>query len=344
MIIRNIVLLAVMFASVSTASAQWYKTENDTTYVADYTKDLTVRMYASRKYNYYDLKDSRLKKELLYRPNTGTNLGIGANYKFIGINIGLNFPFVNNHKKEYGKTKYLDLQAHLYLRKFVVDFYGQYYKGYYQAERKPSAFNSTQQGLVALRPDMENKNIGLNVQYIFNDERFSYRASYLQNEYQKKSAGSLIVGAEIFAWQMRGDSALIPSDYGHPGFFDDEPFTRSGTVSLAVNVGYAHTFVIAKYFFITASLSAAGGFNHTGLRYHNDDQPRMRGFGWQLNNTVRFATGYNSRRWFAGLHYVDMMTRSASPIANAHQHFGAGNMRFSVVRRLSLKKPLFKGF
>lgn len=338
---RNLVLLAVMFASVS-ASAQWYKTENDTAYVEDYTRDLTVRLYASRKYNYYDLKDNRLKKELLYRPNTGTNLGFGVNYKFIGLNIGFNFPFVNNRHAKYGDTKYIDLQAHLYLRKFVVDFYGQSYEGYYQAERKPSVFNSSQQGLIALRPDLENQNLGLSVQYIFNDERFSYRAAYLQNEYQKRSAGSLIVGAEAFAWQMKADSALIPSSYVE-GFFDDEPFRHSSAVSLAVNIGYAHTFVILKHFFITASLSAAGGVNHSGFRY-GDGHPRMRAFGWQLNNTVRFATGYNSRRWFAGLHYVDMMTRSASPIPKTYQNFGAGNMRFSVVRRFTLKKPLIGKF
>ncbi|GEP93768.1 DUF4421 domain-containing protein [Chitinophaga cymbidii] len=341
MIKRNLALLAVMFAFVP-ATAQWYKTVNDSAYVEDYTQDLTVRVYGSRKYNYYDLKDRDPKKELLYRPNTGTNLGFGANYKFVGLNIGFNFPFINNRHDKYGETKYLDLQAHLYLRKFVVDFYGQYYKGYYEAERKPSAFNSVQQGLIALRPDLENKNIGLSFQYIFNDERFSYRAAYLQNEYQKRSAGSLIVGAEAFAWQMRGDSALIPSNYTE-GFFDDEPFTQSGAVSLAMNIGYAHTFVILRHFFITASLSAAGGISHSGFRY-DDGRPRMRGFGWQLNNTVRFAAGYNARRWFAGLHYVDMMTRSRSPIPGAHQNFGAGNMRFSVVRRFTLKKPLIGKF
>lgn len=343
MMMRNAVLLVLMAVPVTTASAQWYKTENDTAYVADYTRDLTVRLYGSRKYNYYDLKDSRLKKELLYRPNTGTNLGFGVNYKFVGLNIGFNFPFINDHKSEFGDTKYVDLQAHLYLRKFVVDFYGQYYEGYYQAERKPRVFNSAQQGLAALRPDLENESLGLSVQYIFNDERFSYRAAYLQNEYQKRSAGSLMVGAEAFAWQMRADSALIPSDLGHPGFFDNEPFSRTGAVSLAVNIGYAHTFVILKHFFITASLSAAGGINHSGFRYV-DGRPRMRAFGWQLNNTVRFAAGYNSRRWFAGLHYVDITTRGASPVAGAYQNFGAGNMRFSVARRFSLKKPLIGKF
>lgn len=339
MIKRSIVLLAVLFVFASTSSAQWYKTDNDTAYVEDYTNDLTVRLFGSRKYNYYDLKDNDLKQEVLYRPNTSTNLGFGVNYKFIGINIGLNFPFVNDRNDKYGKTKYLDLQSHLYVRKFVLDFYGQYYQGYYQADRKPSVFRSQQQELITLRPDMINTNLGASFQYIFNDEKFSYRAAYLQNEYQKKSAGSFMVGADAFAWQMRGDSSLVPSNM--PDFFNDQPFSRTGSISLAANVGYAYTLVIVKHFFVTASLSLAGGVNRTTFGFQNGEE-KQSNWGWQLNNTIRFAAGYNSRRWFAGLHYSDMTTRGASPVDMAHQNFGAGILRASVARRFTLKKPLIK--
>jgi hypothetical protein len=242
--IRCVVLLLVLSSSVS-AQQRWKKlflTENDPAYIEDHTRDLTVRIYGSRKYTYYDMVDKRLKEELLYRPNTSNNVGFGFNYKFLGINFGFKLPFINNDDDKYGKTKYLDLQSHLYLRKLVIDFYGQYYKGYYLANRR---FNSQ---ALTLRPDMYNTDLGLNVQYIFNDKKFSYRAAYLQNEYQKKSAGSFIVGGEVFAWKMKGDSALIPSNLGIEGFFDNEPFHKTGSVSIAANVGYAHTFVIKKYF------------------------------------------------------------------------------------------------
>ncbi|MBE9517967.1 MAG: DUF4421 family protein [Bacteroidetes bacterium] len=38
--------------------------------------------------------------------------------------------------------------------------------------------------------DLRTNIIGLNVQYLFNSERYSYKASFLQNEFQKRSAGS----------------------------------------------------------------------------------------------------------------------------------------------------------
>lgn len=337
--IRCVVLVLVLFLSASAASAQQrlkrlLQTKNDSAYIEDHTEDLTVRIYGSRKYTYYDMVDKRLKEEVLYRPNTSNNLGVGFNYKFIGINIGFKLPFINNDDEQYGKTKYLDLQSHIYLRKLVIDFYGQYYKGYYLANRR---FNGR---ALDVRPDMHNTGLGLNIQYIFNDKKFSYRAAYLQNEYQKKSAGSLIVGAEAFAWRMKGDSALIPSNLGIEGFFDNETFNKTSSASIAANVGYAYTFVIKKHFFVTASLTGSAGVNQTVLNYI-DGRSKRREFGWQLNNTVRFSAGYNSSKYFVGVHYVDLVTRSESHVARTYQTFGTGNFRVSLAKRFALKKPLF---
>lgn len=319
---------------------QLLKVENDPVYVEDHTEDLTLRLFGSRKYTYYNMKDRGLKEEVLYRPNANNNVGFGFNYKLIGVNFAFNLPFINDDDDKYGDTKFLDLQAHLYLRKLVVDFYGQYYKGYYEARREKRISNAFARNPVSFRPDILHTDLGLNVQYIFNDKRFSYRAAFMQNEYQKKSAGSFLVGGEVFAWQLRGDSALVPAGFDSPGFFNDEPFRGTSTVSVAANAGYAYTLVLAKHFFITASLSASAGLNHTRFRY-SDGRFSTTGWGWQLNNTVRFAAGYNSSYYYFGLHYTDMITRSDAPVPRAHQVFGTGNLRFSIARRLVLKKPIF---
>ncbi|RPE12230.1 DUF4421 domain-containing protein [Chitinophaga lutea] len=335
-------MLCLTTARVATAQKilQLVQVENDSSYVEDHTEDLTLRLFGSRKYTYYDMKDRGLKEEVLYRPNSANNVGFGVNYKFIGLNFAFNLPFINNDNEKYGKTKFLDLQAHLYLRKLVVDFYGQYYKGYYEAAATRRISNAFPRKAVSLRPDMLNTDLGLHVQYIFNDKRFSYRAAFMQNEYQKKSAGSFLLGGEVFTWQLRGDSALVPHDLNVPGFFGDLPFRGTHTVSFAVNGGYAYTLVLARYFFVTASVSAGAGLNHTKLRY-SDGRPSTAGWGWAFNNTIRLAAGYNSSYYYFGLHYTDMLTRSDAPVPRAHQIFGTGNLRISIARRLALKKPIF---
>lgn len=340
-------------------ATKWLETENDSNYIEEHTKDITFRVFGSRKYNNYDIVDNSIvdgsitdngivnssnSKEVLYRPNTPFNVGVGFNYRFLAINIAFNLPAINKETGEYGQTKMLDLQTHIYTRKLVVDFYGQIYKGYYIANTRKLisgglGTNAGSNNVEMIRPDARNVNIGLNVQYVFNAKRFSYRAAYLQNDYQKKSAGSFLVGGEVFGVRMKGDSGLIPSYIQKTGFFNDENFYRTRILSAAANAGYAHTFVIKQHWFTTLSLSGSLGVNYTVMnRVANTD---LRKAGLQYNNNVRISFGYNSSRYFAGIHYVYLTTRSQSPVPDTYQTMGAGNFRISLARRFTLKKQLF---
>lgn len=316
----------------------WFHTENDSAYIEDHTKDLTTRFVGTRKYNYYDIIDRKRNTEVLYRPNTPFNVGFGFNYKFIGINVAFNLPFINSTDR-YGKTKALDLQAHYYLRKLVVDFYGQRYKGYYIANSRGLLNGFDEKGPLPVRPDIRNLNIGMSVEYVFNDKRFSYRAAYLQNEYQKKSAGSFLIGGELFTARMKGDSSLIPHNITNQDFINGITYSGTSIFSAAANAGYAYTFVYKQHFFLTLSLSGGLGGNYT--RLFRDDENDLRKFGLQLNTNVRASFGYNSSKYFAGIHYVNLTTRSQSPIENSMQNIGAGNFRISLAKRFGLKRQLF---
>jgi hypothetical protein len=320
---------------------QFLKTENDPKYIEDHTKDITFRLFGTRKYNYYDIVDRGRKQEVLYRPNTPLNLGFGVNYKFVGINLAFNLPSINKVEK-YGETRGLDLQTHFYARKVVVDFYGQFYKGYYISNAKGllNGLAPESEGKPVIRPDIHNLTLGLGVQYIFNDKRFSYRAAYLQNDYQKKSAGSFIIGAEVFGVRMKGDSSIVPGNLAKSDFFDNRHFDRTKVISAAFNAGYAYTLVLNKHFFLTLSLTGSIGSNYTSLRL-TDENRRLRKFGLQLNNTERISLGYNSSRYFAGIHYVNITMRSTSPVPDTYLRVGAGDFRVSVARRFKLKKKLF---
>lgn len=318
----------------------WLNTENDSAYIEDHTRDITFRLFGSRKYTYFDIGDRGHKQKILYRPNNNFNIGFGANYKFLGLNIGLNLPFINNDDGKYGKTKYLDLQSHIYLRKLVVDFYGQYYKGYYIANPDELLTGQDEATPLPKRPDLYNLTLGLSVQYLFNDKRFSYRAAFLQNEYQKKSAGSFIVGGQILGVSVKADSSLIPTNLARGDFFDGYRYYRTRIISGAANAGYAYTFVYRQHFFLTLSLTGGLGVNHTRLFLESGES--LKDLGWQFNNTVRVSAGYNSSRYFFGIHYVDMATRSETPIhQRTYQTFGTGNFRVSLVRRFALKRDLF---
>ena len=314
--------------------------ENDSNYVESYLDHLTTRMYASVKTANITLRDSRLKKEILYHPNEPLILGIGANYGILGLNIGFNFPFINNDDHKYGETEYLDLQTHMYLRPLTLDIYLQYYKGFHQTDPNDWYTDWPTIDTLPKRPDIQSISIGLNGEYLFNSKKFSYRAPFLQNEWQKKSAGSFLAGGNIFFVDTQGDTSLIPSGGADTNFFDGLHFSQYRILNGGVIAGYAHTFVVKQHFFLTVSLvgglSAGGSWVYTS----QDNEADRSGFTVAGNLTGRIAMGYNSRKFFVGVSYLGIFVRNQSPVPDSWLGYDTGMYRFNVVYRFRMKRDL----
>lgn len=304
----------------------------DTAYIADYYRRYVVlRLYESTKFNNYQFLDNGNK--VTYKPNNHNNIGLGFNYKFISINLGFFVPFLSKDHNKYGYTQTLDLQTHLYLQRFLVDLYGQFYKGYYLSN--PSILNPTATGYV-LRPDIHTRDISAVVQYVFNYKTFSYNAAYYQNEYQKKSAGSVIAGAGIYHTDVKADSALIPPNINYGNFYDGRQFNTTSNNSIAVSLGYTYTYVYKKHYFLTGSLSGGAGLNISVIENTTTYQRSSR-LGPEYNLTARAATGYNSDKYFAGITYVRLITENSAPFSRTFQDVNAGNFRLIVAKRIRIK-------
>jgi len=321
----------------------WLKVDNDSAYVTDLTRKLTVRAFGSNKFSKYTPGDYGFNRNLSYSANNNYNIGVGATYKYVGFNIESKIPFINNDVARYGKTKFLDLQTFLYLRKFTVDLYYLSYKGYYLSDREIITTPVAEPDAYPQRPDLGTRNIGLNVQYIFNNRRFSFRAAFLQNEYQKKSAGSFMAGGGIHNIRVRADSAVIPVDIRFPGYFGNNSFNNSNTTNLFINAGYAYTLVIHQHFFVTAALMAGPGINYTVLRDDGRQSKEDRASA-VISGTIRGAAGYNSKYYFVGVQYINFINRNSTPVAGAWQEFQNGNMHLTLAKRFRLQRKTQKAF
>src|SRR5580692_4398627 len=107
-----------------------FQDDHDTSYYSVYRSMLTGRAYLSRKYNVLSFNPPAPVQSFQYRATTSLNLGIGATYHAVTINIGVGISKFNPDN-EKGNTKYLDLQGHFYERKWNIDLLGEFYKGYY---------------------------------------------------------------------------------------------------------------------------------------------------------------------------------------------------------------------
>lgn len=234
----------------SALSQEQQHPDHDSTYYTSFAKDITARFYFSRKYTRLELERAEGVSKFVYEPNTSLNMGIGATYQSLTLNLAYGFGFLNNDK-EKGKTKYLDLQSHLYGRKWTIDLFGQFYKGYYL---QPKGLAAKDGESYYIRPDLHINLMGISVYRLLNPERFSYRAAMLQNERQEKSSGSFLLGLETYYGEVKADSSLVPTELANR-------YRQTGVRKLLFarvgpGAGYAHTFVIQKQFFVSASLTA----------------------------------------------------------------------------------------
>ena len=326
---------ALLFISVTFTSTLSAYAQQDSAYFVSYPKLLTGRFYFSQKFTSFNFQNTKENYTLKYRPNTTLNMGLGATYKWATLNLAYGFGFLNPDADK-GKTQYLDLQFHAYNRKFTLDVLGQFYRGFYLY---PKGTSSTSDRYY-IRPDLRVNIVGGSFQYILNYRRFSLRASFFQTEWQKKSAGSILVGIQAYTGRVRADSTLTPTVISKVAANLNE--TKISFFEFGPNIGYAYTLVVHENFFLTgsASVSLAYGVNtltHSGGRNNAGG----------LNTSVfsRLITGYNSARWGLSIIYINNGLRMASNNNNRELILNTGNVRVSFVHRFVLgskEKKLLK--
>jgi hypothetical protein len=284
--------------------------------------------------------DNYTGQKLNYRPNNKILLGLGVNHGFLGINIGFNFPFLNQDEEKHGQTKYYDFTLRTFTPKFNAMLYLQRYKGFYLRNTDLMIHGWEEGDPFYIRPDIRTYTVGLDLTYIFNNQRFSYRATMLQNEWQKKSAGSFLVGGSIIYHTTIADSSIVPSHLNPSYFFEGKDFDRSNIFSVGPIIGYAYTLVISEHFFVTASLNGSGNLGTTQLILPENTNKIKAGIILGFRIETLFSVGYNSERWYFGASYMNMSQTSQSPFPERNITFNTGIMRINIVRRFKTNKPI----
>lgn len=303
-------------------------------YIQNYQKKyLILRAYESTKFNSFGFNDGKTRLE--YKPNDRNNIGIGGTYSFLSLNLGFHMPFADMDTDKYGTTRRLDLQTHIYSKKFIVDFFGQFYRGFYLDN--PALVRDNAPTYNIKRPDIHSRDLSLSVQYVFNHTQFSYNAPLYQTEVQKKSAGSFIAGGAVYFSRVFADSAIPPRGMVDSLFFQGRPFTGAAHAGVGLNAGYGYTFVIRKRFFVSSILTLGAGIGNSSIEEHHHT---YNSWGPQFDLNFKGAAGYNYDTWFAGVNYMGLVTTSNSALPGTSQYVNRGMFRFTVAHRIKLQKRL----
>lgn len=300
----------------------------DTAYYIAFPEKLTTRIYTSRKFTSLLIKDKLSNQDYRLDPNTTLNLGLGLTYQGLSLNLAYGFRFLN---PEIGKgpSRYLDFQTHAYPKNWVMAFFLQFYKGYHLDEK---GLGSSNPELYYLLPEMRLRKVGANVQYLFNGDKISLRAAFLQSEWQKKSAGSFLAGMEIYGGGASNPEGILPEgmviaarDFNAFRFFQFGP-----------NAGYVHTLVIKKHFFITGFFSTNLNLSYSKFQY--PDQ-KAHALGVNSNLFLRGYVGYNSERWSINTSYLNNSVKLLG-VQDFNNRFDTGNYRINFVYRFTVGPKL----
>jgi hypothetical protein len=343
---RSLIYSAIFLFSLSVYSVKAQvidkieKVQLDTNYVKAYKDELTVRTYIARKQNGYSFASSLARPWLRYRTNDNLLLGLGYTYSFLTLNLAVKMPFINQDDDLYGKSKYFDLQAHSIFRSFIVDFYLQWNKGYYLSNPDKLIPGWSDGDVFPSRGDLRTHILGLNVQYLFNSSHYSYKASFLQNEFQKRSAGSPIVGVEAYWMLGMSDSALVGTNIPPSGFLEDNLFNQVDISNVGINGGYAYTFVWNEKLFLSLStvFGISGGYNQ--VHHTLESMTINSGITAGMTNSTRISLGFNSKQFYVGLSFIHFSMTNLSPGYGDWFSYGTGSIRFNVVRRFQLKRSI----
>ena len=282
-------MVAVLFVSLSGKTYCFSTQQTDSTkYFADYSDLFAIRLYTNTKWNTLDIiKD---EQRLSLRPNSPTSLGAGFNYKDYGLAIAFGLPKSDLSKELYGNTNRLDLQANVYGKKFGFDGISQIYKGYYQSN--PDDFMDWTSKEYPKLPDMRVLSIGINAFYLFNSEKFSYKAAFVRNQIQRKSSGSFTLGIFGHLDAAKTDNGFKPTELPDSvgANFDLKAFN---TLAVGINIGYLYTWVITDNLFINIGVTPGFGNQRIELETIGQEKSVKNAAAAQL--AARGAVGYDTQ-------------------------------------------------
>jgi hypothetical protein len=244
-------------------------------------------------FNIVSERDARAN--LSFKPNSSYSIGLNLNVFDLNLEVSASIPLDIKSINRFGESQVKDVQIGAWTRKVFFDAYFQKYSGFYYSY--PSLMLPPNQAFPQ-RSDIDTRNLGFSIAYVFNNEKFSLRSSYTFIDQQIKSKGSFILGFVISSFDIRADSALIPASLRQVTLQSEVDAARFSSLGLAP--GYSYNLVFKKLFMnITLSLGPA----HYWMQYHIKELSTHNDIEINAYSAFRIALGYNGDRFFSGISY-----------------------------------------
>lgn len=321
-------LVAIVGMTISFLATAQKTVSQDSVYYKTYTHLLMGRIYFTQKYNHLNFPSGDNGTNLKYVANAKLGFGIGATYNNLTLNVAYGFGILNN-KQDRGKTKGFDFQLHVFPKTLAIDATVTAYKGGYTL---PNGYGAADNSYY-YRSDVKMQLFGLSVYQINNAKKFSYRAAMVQNEWQKKSAGSLLYGGNIYYGLLKGDSMLVPPKVQNS--FPQAGVSNIHYITVGPGVGYAYTLVAAEHFFIMGSLTGNINLNFTT---EQNTAAKNNKTSVEPMAIYKGAVGYNGNMWSVAAIIGGNALLFKGSLSDKAYYQSTGQYKLFIARKILLKK------
>jgi hypothetical protein len=209
--------------------------------------------------------------------------------------LSFGLPQSQTSIEKYGQTSKFDIQVSSYGKRIGFDGFLQQYKGYYMAN--PQDFVDWDRPYFPQISDLSITSIGASAFYMFNSKEFSYKAAYLRNMVQKKSAGSFSTGIFFYQDIVNSDNGFVPQEIGDT-LWSDFDLKGFNAISLGLSAGYQYTFVIKGNLFISLQGTPGLGYRRLLVRALDGSAGIVDQLAGQI--LARAAIGYEFKHFYIG--------------------------------------------
>lgn len=211
--------------------------------------------------------------------------------KLPAIAISIPIPVFRNDTLARTRGLAIDLKGQI-AKGFILDGYFFFERGFNIQDRS---------NLKSIKPMFSTYNFNTNLElfYIFNFKKFSYKSAYLFGEIQTKSAGSFMIGSSFGFSTLRNENSFFNTV---SSFNENLNYNDISSFTFSMSGAYIHTFVFgkAKKWFVNGAVSLGPSLNFGSIKYF-DIEAKEKILHIGLNTKYKFAIGHNFGKWNVGL-------------------------------------------
>ncbi|MBO6187562.1 MAG: DUF4421 family protein [Prevotella sp.] len=227
----------------SVLNARYFSVKYDTTYIGRPQERLTLKLRTNISGSEFETHQRIAGAEGRGRLSTAhkATVSVGASYRGISVGLALNPGSLSGRNKDF------ELNVNAYANRYGIDVV-------YQNSQTLSGLISHNGHYAMLERGMADmKMLIVDAYYAFNGRRFSYPAAFTQSYFQKRSAGSWLVGFSYLGARIKTTEKKIAEDFemkinvGHLGIGGGYGYNFVAGKHLLLHLSALPTLVIASY-------------------------------------------------------------------------------------------------